>query len=163
MSGIRSKKAARAIAVLAIAVPTSLSGLSFTGSASAAVTPVKCAYLKTNTKSPVSTGVVQKCTNPKATGGSGKIEVNAGKKKGKVTWNKTGTSTFSINVTVPKAGTPAAKGCPAGSTKLLFNGKITGGTGAALKAIPKGQAMSAKVCLSKAGVVTLQPKTVITL
>jgi hypothetical protein len=29
--------------------------------------------------------------------------------------------------------------------------------------MPKGQAMSAKVCLSKAGVVTLQPKTFITL
>jgi hypothetical protein len=163
MSGIRSKKAARVIAVLAVAVPTSLAGLALPAPAGAATARVKCSYLKTNTKQPVSTGVVQKCTNPKATGGSGKIQVNAGKQTGKVTWNKTGTSTFSIKTTVPKAGTPAAKGCPAGSTKLLFNGKITGGTGAALKAMPKGQAMSAKVCLSKAGVVTLQPKTFITL
>ena len=162
MSGIRSKQAARALAVLAVAIPTSLSGLVIATPAGAATALVTCGYLKSNTTQPVSTGVVQKCTNPKATGGSGKLQVNAGKKTGKVTWNKTGTTTFSINYTAPKQGTPAAKGCPAGSSKLLFNGKVTGGTGAALKAMAKGQTISAKVCVSKAGVL-LQPKTVITL
>jgi hypothetical protein len=155
-----SSRPSRAIAVLALSVPVSLSGLALATPASAAAA-VTCAYLKSNTKLPTATGVVNKCTNPKATGTSGKLSIVPGKKTGTVTWNKTGTTKFSIVYSAPKKGTPAAKGCPAGSSKLLFNGKITGGTGAALKAMPKGQKISAKVCFSMAGVV-LQPKTVIT-
>src|SRR6185437_11665527 len=152
MTGIRSQKTARAIAVVVVALGTSVSALALAGPAGAA-TPVTCAYMKTNLKLPTATGVVQKCTNAKATGGSGKISVMVSKNKGSVVWNKTGTSTFSIKTTAPKKGTPAAKGCPANTTKLLFNGKITGGTGAALKAMPKGQTISAKVCVSKTAVV----------
>src|SRR4029079_19022328 len=94
------------------------------------------------------TGSVSKCTNPTATGTSGKLLINIAKKTGKVTWNKTGTSTFTITYTPVK--TPKGKLCAKGSTQIVFAGKVTGGTGAAVKAIPKGQKITANVCVGKA-------------
>ena len=54
---------------------------------------------------------------------------------------QTGSSTFTITYTPVK--TPKGKLCAKGSSEIVFAGKVTGGTGAALKAMPKGQRITA--------------------
>jgi hypothetical protein len=153
---MRYLRTVRVLTVIAVAVPASLAAWAVSG-AGAASAPATCAVLNATL---TGTGSVSKCTDPANTGGSGKIVANVAKKTGKVTWNKTGTSTFSLTYSTVKTDEKETKSCPKGTTEILFNGKVTGGTGAAIKSIPKGQAVTAEVCVSKTAV-TLEPGTVI--
>jgi hypothetical protein len=92
-------------------------------------------------------GTVTNCTDAANTGGSGKIVFNTAKLNGVITWNKTGTTTLTIKYSVPATDEPetAAHSCPKG-TEVLITGVVTGGTGAAVKSIPKGSKVSAEVC-----------------
>jgi len=138
-------------------VPASLTAWAAAGVASAAA-PATCAGLTANL---VGVGTLSKCTDPANTGGSGKLVANIAKKTGVVTWNKTGTSTFSLAYVTVTKDEKEAKSCAKGTTEILFAGTVTGGTGNAVKSIPKGQKVTAEVCVSKANV-TLEPGTVIT-
>jgi len=153
---MRQLRGFRVLTALALVVPASAAAWSVGGPADAAAVPVKCSVLNATL---TGTGTVSKCTVPASTGTSGKLLINIAKKSGAVTWNKTGTSTFTIAYTAVKS--PKGKLCAKGSSEILFSGKITGGTGAAVKAMPTGQKITANVCVGKA--VTLKPGTVITL
>ncbi len=129
---------------------------------SAAKAPVSCSNPKsvTNIKKGTSTITLTKCTNPKATGGKGTAVVNfkaVGENssvKGKITWNKTGTTTFTLTT---KPGKKPNK-CPKGTVLFVSNGKVTGGTGAAKTLIPKGSPYSHPVCANTTtGKTTLLP------
>ena len=154
---MRYSRAFRVLTVLALVVPASLTAWAAPGVASAAA-PAMCAGLTANL---TGVGSLSKCTDSANTGGSGKLVANLAKKTAVVTWNKTGTSTFSlVYVTVTK-DEKEIKGCAKGTTEILFSGSVTGGTGAAIKSIPKGQKVTAEVCVSKTNV-TLEPGAVIT-
>ena len=50
--------------------------------------------------------------------------------------------------------------CPAGTSHILSTGTVTGGTGAAFKAITKGQKVNASVCVNtKTSAASLEPGT----
>jgi hypothetical protein len=107
---------------------------------------------------------VASCTPLAVTGGSGSGPVSGtkpGQTKGsvnvKVTWAKSHGTTLA-NVTF--APTTPGK-CPLGTTRLKITGKVTGGSGIAVKTIKKGQLVSGSVCLSKAGTASLEPGTVV--
>jgi hypothetical protein len=136
-----------AIAVSTFAVP-----------ADAAVTATSCTKVTITTKG---TGTLKACSNAKGTGGSGKLVVNTKKAPytGTFTWNKTGTTKASLTYA---PGAKTSKACPKGTTEIDVSGKVTGGTGAALKSIPKGAKVSAKLCY-KGTSLTLAPKTKFTL
>jgi|1186.fasta_scaffold387999_1 hypothetical protein len=139
-----------------IAVPLAESG--------SAATPVSCAAAKTvnNLKTFTNTATMSKCTNVPATGGKGVMVTNFKNLKkitAKVTWNKTGTTTLAItqkkatSAQIAKCVKTVGKGASAASS----TGTVTGGTGKALKAIPKGSKFSETVCYSSKSVVTLYP------
>jgi hypothetical protein len=78
----------------------------------------------------------------------------------KTTWaGGKGTSTQKVKYTdVTK--TKGLGKCPAGSVSRLFiTGTATAGTGAALKAIPKGSVGKSQVCLKKDSTSVLEPGT----
>ena len=127
--------------------------------ASAAVVKTTCSTVTITTKG---VGTLSKCTNPKGTGGSGKLVVNTKKSPyaGTFTWNKTGTTTASLKYGIPPKGTKTV--CATGTTEIDVTGTVTGGTGAALASIPKASKVSAKLCY-KGTTLTLAPKTVFTL
>jgi hypothetical protein len=154
---MRHLRTARLLTAMALVVPASLGTWAVAGPASAAA-PANCAGLTATLKG---VGTVTKCTDPANTGGSGKIVFNITKLTGTVTWNKTGTSTMKIAYSTVKKDEKEAKVCPKGTTELLITGSITGGTGKAIKSIPKGQKVSAEVCTSKTSV-TLEPGSVFT-
>ena len=66
----------------------------------------------------------------------------------------------SVVTTISENAGPKVNKCPKGATLLLTVGKITGGTGAALKAMPKGQAVTTDVCVAKNDTSSLEPGTV---
>ena len=146
------------VRLLAVALAaSSLTAIPLAQSATAAVTPVTCTKLiapppvKTT-----STGTISGCSNPAATGGGGKQVTNITKLTFVITWNnKKGTTTASIKY---KAG-PKVNKCAKGSSLILATGVVTGGSGAALKAIPKGSKYSESVCYTTKLVTTLQPGT----
>jgi hypothetical protein len=137
-----------AITVCALAVP-----------ADATIPQTACTNVTITTKG---VGTLKGCNNAKQTGGSGKLVVNTKKAPytGTFTWNKTGTTKASLTYSGLKKGVKSV--CPAGKTQINVTGKVTGGTGAALKGIPKGAKVSAKLCY-KGTSLTLAPKTKFTL
>jgi len=153
--------------MLAVALAAgSLIAVPLASASSAAVVPTTCAGAKTvnNLKAFIATTTLSVCTNPAATGGKG-VEVtnfkNLKKITAKVTWNKTGTTLISLT---EKAGTKAqiaacVKAVGKGASAVVSAGTVTGGTGAALKGIPKGSKFSETVCFNTKDVVTLFPKT----
>jgi hypothetical protein len=141
-----------------------LAGFAFIAPAGAAKAPVTCLNPKsvTNIKKGTSVVTLTNCTNPKATGGKGTATVTfkaigqKSKVAGKITWNKTGTTTFSL-LTVPASKSIK---CPKGTTAFATAGKVLGGTGAALKLIPKGSPYSETVCANTTtGKTTMAPGT----
>ena len=110
-----------------------------------------------------SKSTVSGCTPLSATGGSGKSVTQIGVKvAGKVvtlsttTWaGGKGTTT----ATITYATTTSPGKCPGGTTHILSKATITGGSGAALKAIPKGSKGQASVCVTKKDTATLEPGT----
>ncbi len=138
--------------VLPLAVPAS------------AATGTACSGDKTvtNTKTDTATSTLTGCTNLPATGGKGTDVTNFKNTKSitsKITWNGTGTTTTLIK----EAGGTAAQtaGCVKavgkGAAAVVSTGTVTGGTGTALKDIPKGSKISETVCYTPKDVVTLYP------
>ena len=152
LSSVRTLAVALAVGSL-IAIP-------LTGSSSAA-TPVTCLNPKsvTNIKTFTSTITLTSCTNAAATGGKGTAVDNfkvLTKQLVKITWNKTGTTTL----TITKGVTPKVNKCPKGQVEFDESGAVTGGTGAALKGIPKGSPYSESVCANTTtGATTMRPGT----
>ncbi len=130
-------------------------GTVFAVPASAAAVKTACSTVTITTKG---TGTLKKCTNPKGTGGSGHLTVNTKKSPYVATfkWNKTGTTKAKLTYT-PVANPPKTV-CPSGKLEIDVKGTVTGGTGAAIKSIPKGSKVSAKLCY-KGTTLTLAPKT----
>ena len=145
------------LATVALATAT-VALLPLAGPASAA-TGAQCTKLVpgvTDLKKGTSTSTLSACTPTSATGGGGKSVSNIKTGVSTTTWN--GGKGTTITKTTYKAG-PKVNKCPTGSSLLLIVGKVTGGSGAALKAIPMGQAVSASVCLGANNKATLMPGT----
>jgi len=128
------------LVTVALAVPASLT-TAFAGPAWA-LTGASCTKLAATAGNP-STGTLSGCSDPANTGKSGKLSstVSGSSGTGTITWNKTGTTTTSFTF---KVVTPDK--CPSGAVEAKETGTVTGGSGAALKSIPKGQKTSATVC-----------------
>ena len=125
--------------------------------AASAVTPVTCTKLVAPApKGNTSTGTLSGCSNAAATGGGGKQVTNISKKTAVITWNaKKGTTLFTISY----KGGPKVNKCATGSTLIVATGTVTGGTGAALKAIPKGSKYSESVCYDAKQNTVIEPGT----
>ena len=145
---------------------TSLIAIPLATSASAAVPGVTCGVGKivfSSTKL-TATEPLTGCTNPAATGGKGTAILNFKKVTaitGKITWNKTGTTTLKISA---KAGSKAqTAGCVKkvgkGASSEVATGSVTASTGKALKGIPKGSKFSETICFSAKLVLSLYPGT----
>ncbi len=136
----------------------SLMAIPLAEAASAAVVPVTCTKLVA--PAPVgntSTSTLSGCSNAAATGGGGKQVTNISKKTAVITWNaKKGTTTIAFKYAAAKT-----KGkCPSGTIALInATGSVTGGSGAALKAIPKGSKYSESVCYNSKNVTVIEPGT----
>jgi hypothetical protein len=147
------------IRLLVVAVAaSSLTAIPLAQAASAATGTV-CTGAKTvtNVKTFIATTTLTGCTNAPATGGKG-VEVvnfkNTSAITATITWNKTGTTLLKIS----EKGGPKVNKCPAGSVaEIVSTGSVTGGTGSALKLIPKGTKLSESVCYNSKNVVTLYP------
>jgi hypothetical protein len=105
------------------------------------------------------TGTLSKCTGLKgATTAKTVATVNTVtlKATAKTTWaNGKGTTTQSI-----KYKTGAIGKCPAGTSRIIVNATVIGGTGAAKKAIPKGSKGKSSVCVNgTTSKSTLEPGT----
>jgi hypothetical protein len=146
---MRVMVAALAAGSLAMVIPMA--------STASAATPVVClnsTYGK-NTSKPVMTGTLLSCSNSAATGGKGTFSSNYSNIKAiksTIKWNGKGTTTILGTMAV---GAKPNK-CGTGN-RLNITGKVTGGTGAALKGIPKGSPFSMTVCLSPKLVTTQYP------
>jgi ribosomal protein S27E len=138
-------------------------------SASAAVPTATCGVGKIVFSTPKATATepLTGCTLAAATGGKGTAVLNFKKVTaitGKVTWNKTGTSTLKISA---KAGSKAqtavcVKKVGKGASAEIATGTVTGGSGAALKGLPKGSKFSETICFSSKLVLSLYPGTKVT-
>jgi hypothetical protein len=128
----------------------SLLAVGLAGPASAAAPPATCSSPKStvNIKKLTATFTLTACTNTKATGGSGNAVVNfktlgkASTVAGTITWHGTGTTTFSLSTADGKVPNK----CPKGTSEFISSGKVLGGSGAALKGIPKGSPVSETTC-----------------
>jgi hypothetical protein len=151
----------RALAILAASA--SLLALPLAGPASAAgKQPGKCTKLTTKTVAGNIHATLSKCSPTAATGGkgTGTFKAQTGKNSGKlgitITWaSKKGTTKGSITFANQKTRGKCAKG----STRIKITGKVTGGSGTALKTFKKGQPINGSVCDSAKGVITLEPGT----
>jgi hypothetical protein len=144
----------------------SLVAVPFAASASAAVPGVTCGVGKIvfSTKTFTATEPLTGCTVPAATGGKGTAVLNFKNVKaitGKITWTKTGTTTLKIAATAGSKAQTAVCVTKAGkgASAEVATGTVTGGTGAALKGIPKGGKFSETICFSSKLVLTLYPGT----
>jgi hypothetical protein len=140
-------------------------GVQLAAPASAAVTPPgKCTTLKTTTVKSQINATLSNCTPVAATGGKG---------TGKFT--STGAPSGTLNITIAwapgkgstktnfKFTTAPTKGkCPAGTTtRYKITGKVTGGTGSAVKTFKINQPVAGSVCSRPSGF-TLEPGTGLT-
>jgi len=136
---------------------SSLMAIPLAEAASAAVTPVTCTKLVAPApKAGLSTGTISGCSNAAATGGGGKQVTIIAKLTATITWNGgKGTTTLKISY---KAG-PKVNKCAKGSSLIVAVGSVTGGSGAALKAIPKGSKYSESVCYDAKQNTSIEPGT----
>jgi hypothetical protein len=141
----------RAAAIAAMVVASSLGTIALsTGVASASPPTVTCTGFSA-TGSTTSTAAVTGCNDPANTGGKGtaKSTENLTTRKGTatITWNKTGTTTSSFTFTLNPKSTVK---CPKGDILVKEISTTTGGSGAALKSIPKGQVATVYLCANAA-------------
>ena len=148
----------RALAILAASA--SLLALPLASPASAVVKqPGKCTKLTTKTVGTTLTATLTSCTPTAATGG-----------KGTGTFKSSSGTSGDLNITIKWAsGKGTTKGhihfaqqsskgkCPIGSTRDKITGKVTGGTGAAVKTIKAKQPITGSVCVGTK--ITLEPGT----
>ena len=129
----------------------------------AAVVGASCAKLVSGPPTTVkgvatSTSTVSSCLPLAATGGSGKSSTNLKTLISTTTWAGGKGKTI---VKVAYKAAPTQGKCPtATTTHILSTGKVTGGSGAALKVIKVGQAVKASVCVNKkTSAASLEPGT----
>ena len=136
---MRRQGALRALAVVALAVPAALTSWVMAAPASAVTAPTCAAVSGPNGLK----WTLSKCTDPSHTGSKGSAVTKFGNGTGtmKITWNKTGTTTLTFTYSFV-----TASACANGQVEIKELGKVTGGSGAALKTIPKGQKTSVAVC-----------------
>ena len=152
----------RAGALVVVAASASLLIVPLAMPASAVSQPAQCKKLTTKTVGSKVTATVSGCTPLAATAGSGSGTVAT----------STGTTAGTLNITIKwakKHGTTKANikfgpavgpgKCPLTSTRLKVTGKVTGGSGTALKYIKKGQPVTASVCLAASGNASAEPGT----
>jgi hypothetical protein len=157
------KVSARARALVVVAASASLLAVPLAMPASATAPPGKCTKLATKTVSGTLTATLSNCTPLAATGG-----------KGSGTFKSTTGTSGSLNITIKwasskgttkgniKFANQATRGkCAAGATRIKITGKVTGGTGTAVKTIKVGQPINGSVCSAKSGI-TLEPGTSLT-
>jgi hypothetical protein len=150
----------RALVIMAASASLIAVPLAMPASAAAAP-PGKCTKLVTKTVKSKLTATLTGCTPAAATGGGGAGAFNTtGAKSGTIniviTWKtKHGTTKGNIKFGPNKAGLGK---CPKvkGESRDTISGKVTGGTGTALKTIKKGQAITGSICLG-AKADTLEP------
>jgi len=156
---------ARTRALAVVAASASLFAVPLAAPASAAVPPPgKCTKLVTKTVGSKINATLSNCTPVAATGGSGTGA-----------FTSTGAPSGTLNITLKwaaskgttkanvKFATQTSKGkCPAGTTsRIKINGKVTSGTGVAVKTIKIGQPVTGSVCSGAKGF-TLEPGTALT-
>jgi hypothetical protein len=149
------RKIAGVVLAAAMMVPVGL-----VASPAGAATGAQCtkSVATTNIKTGVATDILSGCTPTSATGGSGKVVTKISSPTTTVVWAG-GKGTTVVKASY-KTG-PKVNKCPSGTTLLVLTGKVIGGSGAALKAMPKGQAVSDFLCLNtKTDGTTLEPGTV---
>jgi hypothetical protein len=143
---------ARLAAISAMVVAGSLGSIGFVagGVAGASAPTVTCTTGKITVSG---SGTLSGCGDTKNTGGSGKLVASLGKKTGVITWNKTGTTTFKFTYVIEAKDTVCS---PKTDKEIKETATTTGGTGAAVKSIPKGQVATTTIC-EKGSTVTLAP------
>jgi len=149
------RKVAGVVFAAAMMVP-----LGLVASPAGAATGAQCtkSVATTNLKTKIATDILTGCTPVSATGGSGKVVVSISSPTSTVVW--AGGKGTTIVKEKYKTVTGHNK-CPSGTTLLELTGSVVGGSGAALKAMPKGQAVSDFLCLNtKTDGTTLEPGTV---
>jgi len=150
----------RLVTAVALVVTGSVATGAFTSPASAAVPKTTCSVVSISVKG---TGTLSKCAGT-YTGGSGKLVVNIKKSPypATITWNKTGTTTASLKYSGLAKG--AKNLCPKGTSEIVVSGTVTGGSGTAVKSIPKGSKVSGNLCYKVAtSSLSLAPKNVLTI
>ncbi len=150
----------RRICMLTMAIALLAPMAVLTAGSAGAATVVQCTKEvgAVNLKTQIDTSTESGCTPVSATGGSGKTVVKITAKASTTVWS--GGKGTSVVTTISEKAGPKVNKCPKGDTLLLIVGKITGGTGAALKAMPKGQAVTTDVCVGKNDNSSLEPGTV---
>jgi hypothetical protein len=137
--------------VVALAMPVAAT-FAIAGTATAAspyvkVNPVSCSSLSgtVNSTTLKAKGTLDGCNDPKNTGGGGTFTGKESKTTATTTWaSGHGTTTFS-NV----AYTPVSpNACPSPDIEYKITGTVSGGTGAALKSIPKGWTLQIYICVN---------------
>jgi hypothetical protein len=145
----------------------SLAMIPFSTSSGAATSKVSCGA-ELSAKPKATTGIIKvtaklsKCINlaPTATNVS-TVNTNNGTATAKTTWaNSKGTTLQSLSYK-PATKAQGLGKCPAATTsaRIFVTTKATGGTGAALKAIPKGSVGKSSICERKDGTAVLEPGT----
>jgi hypothetical protein len=161
---MKISRRARALAVLAASA--SLVAVPLTAVPADAAQSAKCTKLKTTSPKPgVTNAVLTNCTPTKATGGSGsgtfktKEGATAGTLIVTIKWaggkgTTKGTIKFKAQATDRK--------CVGGTkvTRFTITGKVTGGTGAAVKTIKPNEPITGSVCSHTTKGITLEPGTV---
>ena len=124
-------------------------GFMATGVAGASSPSVTCTTGKITI---TGSGTISGCSDTANTGGKGTIKATISPKKGTITWaTGFGTTTFSYTYTIP-TNTKCAKG----DKEIVEVATVTGGTGKAIKSIPKNQKATTTIC-EKGSTVTLAP------
>jgi hypothetical protein len=146
------------IAIACVALPVSALTVGLTASVAGAAAGVSCTKLSGGISG---TGTVSGCNDTANTGGSGTFKGSAlATGKGTITWKGTGTTTL----TTVKASKVTANKCTVkGDTEYKVTGNVSGGTGKAVKSIPKGWKLAALACVTSKGTFTLVPKTDLTI
>jgi hypothetical protein len=132
----------RAAAIAAMVVASSLGTVALTsGVASASAPTVTCTKFSATASGSATLGG---CNDTKNTGGSGKevAKVKGSGGTAVITWNKTGTTTTTF-----KYASVTPNKCPKGYSEIKETATVTGGTGAAVKSIPKGQVGVLLLCI----------------
>jgi hypothetical protein len=150
------------IRLFAVAVAVgSLTAIPLSAPSSAAAAPASCSKLVSLTPTTVkgvsmSNSTISGCLPLAATGGSGKSVTNLKTFISTTTWaGGKGTTIVKISYKGASQGK-----CPSTASHVLSTGKVTGGSGAALKVIKVGQTVSASVCVDKkSSAASLEPGT----
>jgi len=155
---VKLRKTAMLLAAATMMLPIGM----LANPASAAVTqPGKCTKLTTKTVGKTITATVSNCTPLAATGGKGIGTFNStGAPSGTTNINIKWAASKGVTKTNIKFVTQTSKGkCAAGTaSRLKITGKVTGGSGAALKTFKVNQPVNGSICVSAKGY-TLEPGT----